>query len=66
MNIHPTTKKVLLIIDLLIIGIGLLLQAGIIPAETPPGMSYFLGPYLLLLTLLFSYYRAYRSRKQGA
>ncbi|MBR2189906.1 MAG: hypothetical protein IJ860_10970 [Eubacterium sp.] len=66
MNIHPTTKKVLLVIDLLIIGLGLLLQFGVIPTQTPPGTSYFLGPYLLLLTLLLSYYRAYRTRKQDA
>ena len=59
------TRVLLLILDLAIILFGLSLRLGIIACSAPPNDMYFLGPYLLLLTLLLSYWRDSRLRRRG-
>ena len=58
------TQLVILVLDLGIILFGLLLRSGVIACETPPNNMYFLGPYLLLLTLLINIYREAHKRKK--
>ena len=62
----PVTMIILLIADLFIIGFGLMLQFGVIATQTPPNATYFVGPYLLLLTLLIAFRRNVKTKKQQA
>ena len=62
----PVTMIILLIADLFIIGFGLMLQFGVIATQTPPNATYFVGPYLLLLTLLIAFCRNAKTKKQQA
>ena len=57
------TQFIIMIIDLLVIAFGLMLRSGVIACSTPPSNLYFLGPYLLLLTILINFFRASRQRK---
>ena len=58
------TQAVILVVDLIIIVFGMLLRFGVIVTATPPSNLYFVGPYLLLLTILLNFYRASRNRKK--
>lgn len=59
----PITMIILLIADLFIIGVGLMLQFGVIATQTPPNATYFVGPYLLLLTLLIAFRKKCKDKK---